>query len=725
MFSELRLSGCKKLVLIGISLLVATTTSDAQEQALSEAFMPSRPSLNFYGLPGAIDMPSAEAMPDGQIAIGISSFSGINHYSASFQFSPRISGTFRYGSIDNAYRGGYKKYYDRSFDFRYLLFKEKEVQPAITIGLQDFSGTGVYSAEYLVATKNFTQPLTLPGIVKVTAGLGWGRLGSKGSIGSPFGDDRSTDQKKLGGSPTYDQWFRGPMAPFGAIEWQISDQLGFKAEYSSDAYVFETQQRDVFDRKSQFSFGAEYQLKNGLRVGGYYLYGSKFGVNAQIQLNPNRPSIPFNIAGPRPVILRPSRTNSPESYGTSWAQLEDAPSDIQKVIGAELEDTGIKIEAVSVSPTRVELRVHSDKLTNQAIVFGRVARSMARILPDSVETFDIILMNNSLAMSKVSIPRTAIETQEFVPNASNALLSYANIGDAAPNAPENAFITPNRFPRFSWSIGPYVRTSFFDPDRPIRADVGIEVSALYRFAPGWVVGGEARQRIWGNIGDSRRTSNSVLPHVRTDAVLYAREGDTTLENLYINKQWKPSADTFARITAGYLEQMYGGLSTELLWKPADSPLGLGIEANYVKKRDFNQRFGFQDYDVFTGHASAYYNVGNNYVAEVDAGRYLAGDYGATFSLTREFANGWKIGGFFTLTDVSSEDFGEGSFDKGITFSAPVSWFTGSPGKTTFGQTIRPTQRDGGQRVTVPGRLYNQVLSGQENSLIADWGRVWE
>ena len=208
-------------------------------------------------------------------------------------------------------------------------------------------------------------------------------------------------------------------------------------------------------------------------------------------------------------------------------------------------------------------------------------------------------------------------------------------------------------------------------------------------------------------------------------MLYAREGDTTLENLYINKQWKPSADTFARITAGYLEQMYGGLSTELLWKPADSPLGLGIEANYVKKRDFNQRFGFQDYDVFTGHASAYYNVGNNYVAEVDAGRYLAGDYGATFSLTREFANGWKIGGFFTLTDVSSEDFGEGSFDKGITFSAPVSWFTGSPGKTTFGQTIRPTQRDGGQRVTVPGRLYNQVLSGQENSLIADWGRVWE
>ena len=88
--------------------------------------MPSRPSLNFYGLPGAIDMPSAEAMPDGQIAIGISSFGGIQPAIRSFQFSPRISGTFRYGSIDNAYRGGYGKIYDRSFDFRYLLLKEKE-----------------------------------------------------------------------------------------------------------------------------------------------------------------------------------------------------------------------------------------------------------------------------------------------------------------------------------------------------------------------------------------------------------------------------------------------------------------------------------------------------------------------------------------------------------------------------------------------------------------------
>ena len=56
------------------------------------------------------------------------------------------------------------------------------------MGLQDFAGTGIYSAEYIVATKNFeTRALgssRLPGRLKISAGLGWGRFGTRGSIGS-------------------------------------------------------------------------------------------------------------------------------------------------------------------------------------------------------------------------------------------------------------------------------------------------------------------------------------------------------------------------------------------------------------------------------------------------------------------------------------------------------------------------------------------------------------
>ncbi|MEM8577906.1 MAG: YjbH domain-containing protein, partial [Pseudomonadota bacterium] len=220
-------------------------------------------------------------------------------------------------------------------------------------------------------------------------------------------------------------------------------------------------------------------------------------------------------------------------------------------------------------------------------------------------------------------------------------------------------------------------------------------------------------------------SNSVLPRVRTDGLEYARGSDVWIQRLYGSYQWKPSATTYARVTAGYLERMFGGVSGELLWKPAGSRLALGVEANYVKQRDFGGGFDFQDYDVATGHVSAYYEFGRGYLAQIDAGRYLAGDIGATFTLGREFNNGWRVEGFFTLTDVSAEDFGEGSFDKGIRLTIPINWFLGKPSQQRITETIRPIQRDGGARLSVPGRLYEQVRGSHTNSITNDWGRVWE
>ena len=170
--------------------------------------------------------------------------------------------------------------------------------------------------------------------------------------------------------------------------------------------------------------------------------------------------------------------------------------------------------------------------------------------------------------------------------------------------------------------------------------------------------------------------------------------------------------------------MFGGVSAELLWYPINSRLALGAEVNYARQRDFDVLFGFQNYDVVTGHASAYYDLGNGFRAQVDAGRYLAGDWGATFTLDREFNNGVRIGGFFTLTDVTSAEFGEGSFDKGIRVDIPLSWLTGRPSRETFSQTIRPTLRDGGARLNVRNRLYEVTRDYRARELADGWGRVF-
>lgn len=135
-------------------------------------------------------------------------------------------------------------------------------------------------------------------------------------------------------------------------------------------------------------------------------------------------------------------------------------------------------------------------------------------------------------------------------------------------------------------------------------------------------------------------------------------------------------------------------------------------------------FGFRDHDVFTGHASAYFDLAGDYFAQVDVGRYLARDWGATFTLNREFNNGFKIGGFFTLTDVPFDDFSEGSFDKGIRIEIPLSWLTGKPSRATTGQTIRPVLRDGGARLMVRNRLYEYTRADRTTKMSGQWGRYF-
>lgn len=689
------------------------------------AFRPSpetifrQPSLNFYGVPGLIDLPSGEAMPDGQLAVGVSTFGGTTRTTLSFQLTPRISGSFRYSAIRDWDSDGFDTYYDRSFDLRFLALEESRFLPSVTIGLQDFAGTGIYAGEYIAATKTFA------GGLKGTVGLGWGRFGSASSFGGLISDDRPAfDPNDTGGEPSTDQWFRGPQSVFAGIEWQPTDRLGLKLEYSTDAYEAETVDRDVFERESDWNFGLEYQVSEDWRLGGYYLYGAELGVMAQFQLNPRRPAVPMRVAAPDPVDPRPDRAANPTLWSADWITIPGAQETLRDALEAPLAAEGIELQALAATGTSIDLRYRNARYLSSANAVGRVARVLARVLPPSIETFHLTPEVAGMPASRITLRRTALEELEFTPQAGARLLAQSEISEAPP-LPETAVASETVAPRFSWSLGPYLEQSFFDPDEPWRFEIGLDASASYQITPNLSLSGSITKEIVGTIADSTRVSNSQLPPVRSNGVLYAREGDPGLDNLVLAYTFRPGQDLYGRVSAGYLESMFGGVSAELLWKPVDSRLALGVELNYARQRDFDQRLGFQDYDVITGHASAYYAFGDGYLGQVDVGQYLAGDKGATFTLSREFGNGWKLGGFFTLTDVSAEEFGEGSFDKGIMLTIPAGWILGQPNRTALSTTIRPLQRDGGQRLEVPGRLYDPVRAQHARALTRQWERVWQ
>jgi hypothetical protein len=160
---------------------------------------------------------------------------------------------------------------------------------------------------------------------------------------------------------------------------------------------------------------------------------------------------------------------------------------------------------------------------------------------------------------------------------------------------------------------------------------------------------------------------------------------------------------------GYLESMFGGVGGEVLWQPESSRFAFGIDAYEVWQRNFDRLFGFMPYHTFTGHIAAYYRspwFGLN--AKVLAGQYLAGDHGATFEITRRFSTGVEIGAFATLTDVSHQRFGQGSFDKGIMIRIPLEWALPVSTQSQFDLDLKPVLRDGGQRLEGDTTLYNDT-----------------
>ena len=128
----------------------------------------------------------------------------------------------------------------------------------------------------------------------------------------------------------------------------------------------------------------------------------------------------------------------------------------------------------------------------------------------------------------------------------------------------------------------------------------------------------------------------------------------------------------------------------MLYWPHKSRIAFGASVAYAKQRDFD-RFGLLDYQVFTGHVSAYWATPfYNYDVAVHAGRYLAKDLGATFEARRTFRNGWQVGIWATLTDVPFEKFGEGSFDKGFYFQVPLDGLFGSKTRGVLPQECAPS-----------------------------------
>lgn len=688
------------------------------------------PSYTVFGTPGLIEMPTAESADQSEIAATFA-YSGSAGYRSSFtyQLTPKLTGSFRYAVFDMYGRNPDDpqfETFDRSFDLQYRFNEESGYIPAVAIGLRDFLGTGRFGSEYIVASKSVGSNLI------VTGGLGWGRLGTRNGFSNPLGafgsyfDDRPVYEDRSeegeggnGGTVSFKQFFRGDAALFGGIEYQIANNLGVKAEYSSNAYLEESLTPAV-DIKSPFNFGVTYRPKPNVEVNAGYLYGSTFSLGVTMMLNPEeRPSLSGLEPAPAPMKIRPQDALA----ATTWDKSNEPA--LRAALAQLLAVEGVSLDALEVSDRHARVRFENQRYRTESQAIGRVSRMMSQIMPASIETFILEPMQRGVPLSATTLQRSDLERLENTVGASEALFERASFDSAGPDQGLIDNVTEND--KWQWGIAPYVSLILFDASAPVKADVGLQFDGRYELSKNLIISGRVQQSVLGaRTGGAFFDNPNDYENVRTDGAYFGRDGTPNLEKLTLAYYGRLTPQVYSRVSVGYLEYMHGGVSAEVLWKPVDSRLAIGAEVNYTAMRNRDMGFGFDEYDylVATGHLSAYYDLGKGFQAQLDVGKYLAGDWGATFALDREFQNGWKVGGYFTLTDMPFDQFGEGSFDKGIRVTIPYDYFIGSPSRKDVSTTLQSLSRDGGARLQVDGRLYETVRDGHLADISDSWGRFW-
>ena len=91
--------------------------------------------LNYFGMPGLVDMPTANVLPDAELAFTLAAFASTGRGTLSFQALPSVTASFRYAGLDGFRPGGNvtgqdPTYYDRSFDVHWQVIREGGWWPA-------------------------------------------------------------------------------------------------------------------------------------------------------------------------------------------------------------------------------------------------------------------------------------------------------------------------------------------------------------------------------------------------------------------------------------------------------------------------------------------------------------------------------------------------------------------------------------------------------------------
>jgi len=640
-------------------LLILSILALTAEEIYSDSFIYN--SFNNHGVIGLINMPSARFYDES--SHGITIYDGTPDQKITMSSFPYdwMEASFFYTNIqgksycDQSFNPVCQQdYKDKGFNFKFRI-KEEGFWPAIAIGINDIAGTGYYSSEYIVGSYGINK-------TDFHFGIGWGLLnGSSNSFKNPLGylydgfKNRPIRYEDKGGQFQPDRYFSGKTAsPFFGLSYALNKNLLFKFEYDSTLTPgkigYEMPEKD-------FTFGIDYNVINNLTIGLSVERGNYSSLKFIYKNNPNK---------------------SKPRYEYKKAELKETDSKYAKLIKS-IEANGVGVNKIIETPKAIGLELTQFTHPNLDIVEDIIRSASYEAGIDKPIKKEIRVAN---------LQGVSEYNEEFE---KNSLLIYQRNSKRSFNTKTN------------FAFRPYLasRENFFKGALLLENNSELIIKDNFFFST------NLKYSIADNFNDLIIPPENTYPaQVRSDVKDYLRNfGDGIfIGRAQFDYHLTPKKNHHLMISAGILEEMFSGIGFEYLYFNQNFNYAFGFEVFDVTKRDYEMRFGTLDYKNVTGSVNLYYR---NYDiipfdAKLSYGEYLAGDEGVTIELSRSFLNGAKFGVFASFTDVSSEQFGEGTFDKGIFFNIPV-----------FGNYInyswRPLTKDPGAKLNRKHTLHDLLI----------------
>jgi len=618
-------------------------------------------SYNNHGSIGLINMPTARFYEES--SFGLTIYDGNPDQKMTMSSFPFdwLEASFFYTNIQNKPYCIYEfdpvcdqDYKDKGFNFK-LRLKEEGALPALAIGINDIAGTGYYSSEYIVGSYGVNK-------TDYHFGLAWGQLnGSERNFKNPLGkiDDsfynRPGEYEDQGGQFQPSRYFSGEtVSPFFGITHALNEKFLLKLEYDTTLTPGQVGYKEA---EQDFSIGLDINLFKNFTIG----FSMERGNSTSLRFSYKNDS---KLSKPR--------------YEYKQSDHKETDSKYIKFI-RNLNENGIGVNKIFEN---------SDQIGVQ----------MTQFTHPNLDIIDEIIRRASYDAGLIKPVKTDLRIVD--------LKARSEYGDTFETNAQLIYERKNK-KKFKTNTTLSVRPFLASREEFFKGALMIENNSEYSFLENLFFSSNLKYSLLDNFDDLKYPPVDTYPaQVRSDVKEYLKNFN---EGIFIGRAQldyylSPKDNHHVMLSAGILEEMFNGAGFEYLYFDQESNYAVGFELFEVQKRDYMMRFGTLDYRNVTGHLNFYYrNYGYlPFDAKISYGEYLAGDEGVTIDLSRSFPNGTKFGIFASFTDVSSNQFGEGSFDKGIYFNIPV-----------FGNLInyswRPLTKDPGAKLNRKNTLHDLLV----------------